>query len=99
MVGAAGTGSRHQRRYYCRGLSRAPGGTPRSRGRAAGRMMRLLKKIGQRITDSLFVQTTLLALGQIRGNKLRSGLTVLGVVVGICCVLFIVAIISGLNLS
>ena len=40
-----------------------------------------------------------MALSTVRANKLRSGLTILGVAVGVLTVLSMVAIIQGLNRS
>jgi putative ABC transport system permease protein len=42
-------------------------------------------------------ESTLMALDQLRTNKLRSSLTILGVSVGVVTVIFMVSIIQGLN--
>jgi putative ABC transport system permease protein len=44
-----------------------------------------------------FGENGLLALAAIRGHKLRAGLTVLGIVVGVATVIAMVAIVSGFN--
>ena len=46
---------------------------------------------------ALFVDTMMMALGTIRANKLRSFLTVLGVVIGIMSIVGMTAIISGFS--
>src|SRR5579859_4989568 len=45
----------------------------------------------------MFMQVTLLALDNLRANKVRSFLTMLGIVIGILSVIIIAAIVSGLN--
>ena len=47
----------------------------------------------------MILQIIRLALTQIRNHKLRSSLTILGVVIGVMTVIAIAAIISGLNAS
>jgi putative ABC transport system permease protein len=44
-------------------------------------------------------EAALMALDTVRDNKLRSGLTILGVTVGVVTVMFMVSIIQGLNRS
>jgi putative ABC transport system permease protein len=44
-------------------------------------------------------ESALMALDTVRENKLRSGLTILGVTVGVVTVMFMVSIIQGLNRS
>jgi putative ABC transport system permease protein len=44
-------------------------------------------------------QSALLALDTVRSNKLRSGLTIIGVTVGVITLIFMVSIIQGLNRS
>ena len=44
-------------------------------------------------------ESTKMALDTVRANKLRSGLTILGVAVGVLTVMFMVSIIQGLNKS
>ena len=46
---------------------------------------------------SMFAQVTWLALDNLRANKVRSFLTMLGIVIGILSVIVIAAIVSGLN--
>ena len=38
-----------------------------------------------------------LAFGTLRSNKLRSGLTILGTLIGVCSIIALVSIINGLN--
>src|ERR1044071_995001 len=44
-----------------------------------------------------FKESTSMALATLRSNKLRAGLTILGVTVGVVTVLSMVSIIQGLN--
>ena len=44
-------------------------------------------------------ESAILATDTIRSNKLRSGLTILGMTVGVLTVMFMVSIIQGLNRS
>ena len=44
-----------------------------------------------------FGENARLAVAAIRGHKLRAGLTVLGIVVGVATVIAMVAIVSGFN--
>jgi putative ABC transport system permease protein len=44
-------------------------------------------------------ESTLMALDTVRANKLRSGLTILGVMVGVLTIMIMVSIIQGLNKS
>ncbi len=48
---------------------------------------------------ALFVDTMLMALGTIRANKMRSALTVLGVVIGIMSIVGMTAILNGFSES
>jgi len=45
-----------------------------------------------------FVEGVRIALGAIRANVLRSFLTLLGIIIGICAIISVIAIINGLNL-
>src|SRR6185436_1099337 len=50
--------------------------------------------------NSIFpTETVLMALGSLRANKFRSGLTVLGIVVGIITVVLVASILTGLRSS
>jgi len=49
------------------------------------------------MSKSEFGEVIRMALATIRGNKLRSGLTVLGIVIGVSSVISMAAIIQGLN--
>ena len=51
------------------------------------------------MTSAAFREATRMALSTLRANKLRSGLTILGVTVGVVTVLAMVSIIQGLNKS
>src|ERR1051325_9728770 len=46
-----------------------------------------------------FKESTSMALATLRSNKLRAGLTILGVTVGVVTILAMVSIIQGLNKS
>src|SRR5579859_233088 len=48
---------------------------------------------------NMFGQVTLLALDNLRANKVRSFLTMLGIVIGVLSVIVIAAIVNGLNTS
>ncbi len=61
--------------------------------------MASVSSLRARVANSLFVQITRLALDNIRSYKIRSGLTILGVVIGVVTVIAIASIISGLNAS
>ena len=50
-----------------------------------------------RVRLALFVDTMLMALGTIRVNKMRSALTVLGIVIGIMSIVGMTAILNGFN--
>ena len=45
----------------------------------------------------LFIQSILLALGQIRSNKIRSALTTIGLVIGVASVTAVIAALTGLE--
>lgn len=51
------------------------------------------------MTFASFRESTRIALYTVRANKLRSGLTILGVTVGVLTVIFMVSIIQGLSKS
>src|SRR6187399_2021468 len=46
-----------------------------------------------------FFENLKMAMGTLRGNKLRSFLTIIGVVVGVITVMLISSIISGINVA
>src|SRR5439155_17841605 len=80
--GRAGSGAAG--RLAVRTSSRCPRVTARSHRRTPGRMR--LPSVGE---------GWLIALEQLRANKARSGLTVLGVVIGIATVMAMASIVSG----
>src|SRR3989441_44177 len=84
VVGGARAGPGAHGRSAVRRVSRDPRGTARSHRRAAGRMR--LHSFGE---------GWLIALEQLRANKARSGLTVLGAVIAIATVMAMASIASG----
>src|SRR3954454_7960258 len=52
-----------------------------------------------KFVTSSFYENLKMALDTLRGNKLRSFLTILGVVVGVITVMLISSIISGINVA
>lgn len=52
-----------------------------------------------RFVGSSFYENLMMALDTLRGNKLRSFLTIIGVVVGVITVMLISSIISGINVA
>src|SRR5205085_10887357 len=52
-----------------------------------------------KVVTSSFYENLKMALDTLRGNKLRSFLTILGVVVGVITVMLISSVISGINVS
>ena len=52
-----------------------------------------------RLLGSRFYENLMMALDTLRGNKLRSFLTIFGVVVGVITVMLISSIISGINVA
>src|SRR5947208_10977147 len=86
VVGRRGARPRHQRGHRVRRLPRAPGGTPQSDRSVARRISMALHSIRE---------GWLIAVDQLRANKLRSGLTILGVVIGIATVMAMASIVAG----
>src|SRR5207247_783963 len=86
MVGRRRARPRHQRGHRVRRLPRAPGGTPQSDRSVARRISMALHSIRE---------GWLIAVDQLRANKLRSGLTILGVVIGIATVMAMASIVAG----
>ncbi len=52
-----------------------------------------------KVLTSGFYENLKMALDTLRGNKLRSFLTIVGVVVGVITVMLISSIISGINVA
>src|SRR3954465_5164608 len=52
-----------------------------------------------KILNGAFYENLKMAMGTLRGNKLRSFLTIIGVVVGVITVMLISSIISGINVA
>jgi ABC-type antimicrobial peptide transport system permease subunit len=52
-----------------------------------------------RIVSARFKENLKMAIGTLRANKLRSFLTIFGVVIGVITVMLIAAIISGIQLA
>src|SRR5207247_3005162 len=75
-----------QRGHRRRRLPRAPGGRPQSDRSGARRISMALHSIRE---------GWLIAVDQLRANKLRSGLTILGVVIGSATVMAMASIVAG----
>src|SRR3954468_5883945 len=52
-----------------------------------------------KVLSGAFFENLKMAMGTLRGNKLRSFLTIIGVVVGVVTVMLISSIISGINVT
>src|SRR5207244_784129 len=86
VVGRRRPGPRRRRGNRVRRLPRDASGAARSRGSAALRMK--LHSVSE---------GWLIALDQLRANKLRSGLTILGVVIGVATVMAMASIVQGIR--
>ena len=75
-------------RAVLRHLSGAESGRSRSRDRAAN---------GDRMTRQEVFENLSVALDTLRARKVRSGLTILGIVIGVTTVIAVASIIDGLN--
>src|SRR5437773_4543101 len=93
MVRAARAGTRGERRRVVRRVSGASGVAAGPCGGTEGGMS---TKSGVRILFS-FGENVSLALGALRVAKMRSALTILGVVIGVSCVMAMASIVRGIQ--
>ncbi len=89
LVGRARAGRGDRRRDAVRGLSRLAGLAARPDRRAPGGVSSvILRNIGEGVA---------IALDAIRSNKLRSALTILGVVIGVTTVMAVASLVQGIR--
>ena len=93
LVGGRGAGARRRRRHRLRRLSRPRGPRGSIRSPPCGPNSSRAPRIGIRNVG----EGVAIALDSLRANKLRSGLTILGVVIGVTTVMAIASMVQGIR--
>jgi putative ABC transport system permease protein len=78
-------------------LTESPAGVRLTPGRTDSKIAARIRKVFKLLRVAALWEAFLVALGSLRANKLRTSLTLMGIVVGVAAVIAVVTIIKGLD--